>query len=132
MIIGTGVDIVEVSRIKSAAIKWKKNFLKKIFTDKELKYSEQRSVPYQHLAARFAAKEAVLKALGNGWTNRVEWRDIEVWNESSGKPNVRLSGQVKKVSNERGVDDILISVSHTRTYAVANVILIKDEARTKD
>jgi len=126
MIVGTGVDIVEVSRIKNAAIKWKENFLKRIFTERELKYSNERTTLYQHLAARFAAKEAVLKALGNGWTNRVEWRDIEVWNDSSGKPNVRLSGEVEKVGRKLGVKDIIISMSHTRTYAIANVILVKD------
>ena len=66
MIIGTGVDIVEISRIKNAAKKWKKSFLEKIFTDKELEYSNEKTSSYQHLAARFAAKEAVLKALGSG------------------------------------------------------------------
>jgi holo-[acyl-carrier protein] synthase len=125
MILGTGVDIVEVSRIKNAAIKWKENFLKRIFTDKELNYSNERPTSYQHLAARFAAKEAVLKALGNGWMNRVEWKEIEVWNEESGKPNVRLSGEVERLSRKLGVSDIIISMSHTRTYAVANAILIK-------
>jgi len=125
MILGTGVDIVEVSRIKNAAVKWKRNFLKRIFTDKELSYSNERTTSYQHLAARFAAKEAVLKALGNGWTKRVEWVDIEVWNEKSGKPNVRLKGEVARMSKKMGVDDIIISMSHTRTYAVANVILVK-------
>jgi len=126
MIIGTGVDIVEISRIKNAAIKWKKNFLKRIFTDNELLYSNERTTSYQHLAARFAAKEAVLKALGNGFTKRVEWKDIEVWNEKSGKPNVRVSGEVKRISKKLGVTDIIISMSHTRTYAVANVILVKE------
>lgn len=125
-IIGTGVDIVEVSRIKNAAVRWEKNFLQRIFTDKELEYSNERTTSYQHLAARFAAKEAVLKALGNGWANRAEWRDIEVWNEESGKPNVRLRGEVLRMSNERGVTDIIVSLSHTRTYAVANVILVKN------
>ncbi|MFH1868228.1 MAG: holo-ACP synthase [Candidatus Omnitrophota bacterium] len=125
MIVGAGVDIIEVSRIKNAAIRWKDNFLKRIFTDKELEYSNGRSASYQHLAARFAAKEAVLKALGNGWANRVEWKDIEVWNEKSGKPNVRLSGEVESVSRKMGVTDIMVSISHTRTYAVANAILIK-------
>ena len=125
-IIGTGVDIVEVSRIKNAAVRWEKNFLQRIFTDKELEYSNERTTSYQHLAARFAAKEAVLKALGNGWANRAEWRDIEVWNEESGKPNVRLRGEVLRMSNERGVTDVIVSLSHTRTYAVANVILVKN------
>jgi holo-[acyl-carrier protein] synthase len=125
MIIGTGVDIVEISRIKNAAKKWKKSFLEKIFTEKELEYSNEKTSSYQHLAARFAAKEAVVKALGSGLTSRMEWKDIEVWNEQSGKPNVRLSGEVKRISKDMGVKDIIISMSHTRTYAIANVILIK-------
>jgi len=125
MIIGTGVDIVEISRIKNAAKRWKRTFLKKIFTDKELEYSNEKISSYQHLAARFAAKEAVLKALGSGLTSRMEWKDIEIWNEESGKPNVRLSGEVERVSKKLNVKDILISMSHTRTYAVANAILVK-------
>ena len=125
MIIGTGVDIVEISRIKNAAKKWKKSFLEKIFTEKELEYSNEKTSSYQHLAARFAAKEAVVKALGSGLTSRMEWKDIEVWNEASGKPNVRLGGEVKRISKDMGVKDIIISMSHTRTYAIANVILVK-------
>jgi holo-[acyl-carrier protein] synthase len=125
MIIGTGVDIVEISRIKNAAKKWKKSFLKKIFTDKELRYSNEKTSSYQHLAARFAAKEAMVKALGSGLTSRMEWRDIEIWNETSGKPNVRLDGEVKRISDSMGVKDVIISMSHTRTYAIANVILVK-------
>ena len=125
MILGTGVDIVEIDRVKKAANKWKDKFLTRVFTNNELKYANGKKFSYQHLAARFAAKEAVLKALGNGWTNRVEWKDIEIWNDASGKPNVRLSGEVQKVCKKLGVNDILISMSHTRTYAVANAILIK-------
>jgi holo-[acyl-carrier protein] synthase len=125
MIIGAGVDIVEISRIKNAAKKWKKSFLKKIFTDKELQYSNEKTSSYQHLAARFAAKEAMVKALGSGLTSRMEWRDIEIWNEASGKPNVRLDGEVKRISDSMGVKDVIISMSHTRTYAIANVILVK-------
>ena len=128
MIIGTGIDMVEISRIKNAAKKWRKNFLLKIFTDKELEYSNEKTSSYQHLAARFAAKEAVLKALGSGLTSRMEWRDIEVWNEESGKPNVRLTGEVERVSQARGVNNIIISMSHTRTYAVASVILVNGKA----
>ncbi|MDD5505085.1 MAG: holo-ACP synthase [Candidatus Omnitrophica bacterium] len=125
MIIGAGVDIIEISRIRNAARKWKQGFLKKIFTDKELEYSTEKISSYQHLAARFAAKEAVLKALGSGLTSRMEWKDIEVWNEPSGKPNIRLTGEVKRLSNNMQVKDIVISMSHTRTYAIANVILVK-------
>jgi len=128
MIIGTGIDMVEISRIRNAAKKWQKNFLLKIFTDKELEYSNEKTSSYQHLAARFAAKEAVLKALGSGLTSRMEWRDIEVWNEESGKPNVRLTGEVERVSMALGVKSIIISMSHTRTYAVASVILVNGKA----
>jgi len=120
--------MVEISRIKNAAKKWRKIFLLKIFTDKELEYSNEKTSSYQHLAARFAAKEAVLKALGSGLTSRMEWRDIEVWNEESGKPNVRLTGEVERVSQARGVSNIIISMSHTRTYAVASVILVNGKA----
>jgi holo-[acyl-carrier protein] synthase len=128
MIIGTGIDIVEISRLKNAAKKWQKNFLSKIFTDNELEYSNEKTSSYQHLAARFAAKEAVLKALGSGLTSRMEWRDIEVWNEKSGKPNVRLSGEVERISQSKGVSNIIISMSHTRTYAVASVVLVNGKA----
>jgi holo-[acyl-carrier protein] synthase len=90
-----------------------------------LEYSSEKVSSYQHLAARFAAKEAVLKALGSGLTSRMEWRDIEVWNEPSGKPNIRLAGEVKRLSDNMEGKDIVISMSHTRTYAIANVILVK-------
>jgi holo-[acyl-carrier protein] synthase len=126
MIIATGVDIVEISRIRNAAKRWKKNFLEKIFTEKELEYSNEKTSSYQHLAARFAAKEAVLKALGSGLASRMEWKDIEVWNELSGKPNIRLSGEVKGIGEKLHVKDIVISMSHTRTYAIANAILIME------
>ncbi len=125
MIIGTGIDIVEISRVKNASLKWKNNFLKRIFTDKEIAYSSERTYSYQHLAARFAAKEAVLKAFGDSWKKRAEWTDIEIWNEKSGKPIVQLHGHIKKVKDKMKVDDIIISLSHTRTYAVASAILVK-------
>ncbi|MFH1644965.1 MAG: holo-ACP synthase [Candidatus Omnitrophota bacterium] len=130
MIIGTGIDIVEVSRIKRAVGKWGNTFLRRIFTEKELRYSENKSSCFQHLAARFAVKEAVLKAFGDGWTNRAKWCDIGVWNEESGKPNITLSGDIETLSKKLGVKDILISISHTRTYAVANVMLVNGEGCT--
>ena len=125
MIIGTGIDIVEISRVKNASLKWKDKFLRRIFTNKEIAYSKERTYSYQHLAARFAAKEAVLKAFGNSWKKRAEWTDIEIWNEESGKPIVKLYGDVKKIKDKMKVDDIIISLSHTRAYAVASAILVK-------
>jgi holo-[acyl-carrier protein] synthase len=126
VILGTGVDIVEISRIKQAAQKWSKRFLKRIFTDRELEYSHGKSLPYQHLAARFAAKEAVLKAIGDSTIHRIEWTNVEILNDEHGKPLVNLSGQAKKIKQDKKISDIIISMSHTRTYAVASAIMIKN------
>jgi len=126
IIVGTGVDIVEISRIKQAAKKWSDKFLKRIFTDKELEYSRCKSIPYQHLAARFAAKEAVLKAIGDSSIHRIEWKHVEVLNDEYGKPFINLSGHASKIKQEKNISDIIISMSHTRTYAIANAIMIKN------
>ena len=124
MIAGTGVDIVEISRIKQAAKKWSDRFLKRIFTAKELEYAHGKSIPFQHLAARFAAKEAVLKAIGDSTIHRIEWVNVEILNDEHGKPVVNLSGQAKKIKQEKNISNIIISMSHTRTYAVANAIIL--------
>lgn len=125
-IAGTGVDIVEVSRIKQAAKKWSNRFLKRIFTPGELAYANGKSVPYQHLAARFAAKEAVLKAIGDSTIHRIEWVNVEILNDEHGKPVVNLSGQAKNIKQNKNISDIIISMSHTRTYAIASAIMIKN------
>lgn len=124
-IAGTGVDIVEISRIKQAGKKWSDRFLKRIFTDRELAYAKGKSIPYQHLAARFAAKEAVLKAIGDSTIHRIEWTNVEILNDEHGKPLVNLSGHAKKIKQQKNISDIIISMSHTRTYAVASAIMIK-------
>lgn len=126
LIAGIGVDIVEISRIKQAAKKWSTKFLKRIFTDRELEYSHDKSIPYQHLAARFAAKEAVLKAIGDSTIHRIEWVNVEILNDEHGRPLVNLSGKAKKIKQEKNISDIIISMSHTRTYAVANAVIIKN------
>jgi holo-[acyl-carrier protein] synthase len=124
MIIGTGVDIVEISRVKRAANKWKNKFLNRIFTEKELNYANSKKFSYQHLAARFAAKEAVLKAFGDSSINHMEWKNIEITNNRDGKPVVKLTGEARRSMHKRGISDIIVSLSHTRNYAVANAILI--------
>ena len=124
MIIGTGVDIVEISRIRQAANKWKDKFLDRVFTSNELNYSNGKKFMYQHLAARFAAKEAVLKAFGDSSINKMEWKEIEIINNKDGRPIVRLKGEAKRTINKRGVYDIIVSLSHTKNYAVANAILV--------
>ena len=131
MILGTGVDIVEVSRIKRAVKAWKSKFLKRIFTKNEIDYSKERSASFQHLAGRFAAKEAVLKAFGDSTIHRIEWTNVEILNDEFGKPLIRLSGGAKRAKEKKGVKDIIISVSHTRTYAVATAILTNENGAVK-
>lgn len=126
MIEGSGIDIVEIDRVKSAHQKWGESFLKKVFTEKELNYSFEKRYPYQHLAARFAAKEATLKAFGNGWENFVSLNLIEVSNDADGKPQILLNGDFKKLYADRKLSKIIITMSHSRKFAVASCILEKN------
>ncbi|MBU0548708.1 MAG: holo-ACP synthase [Candidatus Omnitrophica bacterium] len=112
-LIGNGVDIIEVKRIKGAVEKYGKIFLKRIFTDKELECVKQHNNSYQHMAGRFAAKEAVFKALGKATLN---FQDVEILNDSQGKPYCSLINLKNKV-------DIYISISHIKNYAVASAII---------
>ena len=114
MIIGNGVDIIEVKRIKDAINKYDQSFLERIFTDKELKNAKEHNGFYQHLAGRFAVKEAVLKALGKV---RLSFKDIEVLNDSTGRPHCSL------LSNKQNNFNIYISISHIKNYAVASAII---------
>ncbi|MFC1674700.1 holo-ACP synthase [Candidatus Omnitrophota bacterium] len=114
MIIGTGVDITEVRRLRHAVEKWGEEFLERIFTKSELKNAKTRGSLYQHLAGRFAAKEAVFKALGDRHLN---WKDVEILNDRDGKPVCVVSN-----SKEKRID-VQISISHVKTYAVANAII---------
>lgn len=116
-----GVDLVEISRVRQLCERWGERFEQRIFTPRELAYVAQRPSRVQSLAARFAAKEAVFKALGSGWSFGMRWRDIEVRNDPHGKPEVHLSGTVQAYALRRGVRQILVSLSHTSQYAVAFV-----------
>jgi len=114
MIIGTGVDITEVSRLRKAIEKWGDEFLNRVFTAEELKNAKTRGSLYQHLAGRFAAKEAVFKALGD---QGLSWKDVQILNDKSGKPCCRiLNGRAKNAK-------VLISISHVKNYALANAII---------
>ncbi len=116
MIIGTGVDITEVRRLKQAVEKWGKDFLNRVFTEEELKNAKTRSSVYQHLAGRFAAKEAIFKALGN---KELSWKDVQVLNDKEGRPYCQiLNGKAKEI-------DVHVSISHVKTYAVANAVVEK-------
>lgn len=129
MTAGIGVDVVEIDRLKKVSRQWRRSFLKKIFTEGELRYSFARRFPYQHLAARFAAKEAVFKALGSITDNFVGWRNVEVVNDSSGRPKVTLSGRAETLQRKKGIKEVLISLSHTQHYAVASAFLVLKNKR---
>jgi holo-[acyl-carrier protein] synthase len=125
MIYGTGVDIVEVFRMRDAIEKWGMDFLGKIFTKKEIKYSNSRRFSYQHFAARFAAKEAVVKAFGEPRRFPMQWTDIEVLNDKEGKPIIAFHDDALKLKERKNVKDVIVSMAHSKNYAVANVILLR-------
>ncbi len=120
MIYGVGIDIIELSRIQVTTDRWGDLFLNKVFTEKELKYSLSKKNPNQHLAARFAAKEAVSKALSTGWTGIFRWQDVEVVNDALGKPEVRFFGELREKLADRRVH---ISLSHSDTVVVAVAVI---------
>ena len=129
MIVGTGIDIVEVFRMRDAIDKWGMNFLAKVFTDKEIKYSSSKRFAPQHFAARFAAKEAVVKAFGVARRFPLNWTDIEVFNDKEGKPIISFSNGALKLKKRKKVDEAVVSMSHSKNYAVANVILLRKVKR---
>ena len=119
MIIGIGVDIVENARVGELIEKHGKSFEQKVFTEGELDYANDRRRRLEHLAVRFAAKEATSKALGQGMSSGISWRDIEVVHDETGKPEVRLTGAVGKLAEKMGVRTVHLSLSHTDTHSVA-------------
>ncbi|MEE8443065.1 MAG: holo-ACP synthase [Dehalococcoidia bacterium] len=120
-----GVDIIEIERIGTTVERWGERFLRRIYTGGELAYCRGRT---PQLAARFAAKEAVMKALGTG-RRGVDWRDIEVVRRRGGRPAVQLQGRAFKVAERMGVTQVALSLSHSRDYAVASVMLETREAQ---
>jgi len=123
MIIGIGVDLVKISRIERAA-KEHTAFLERVFTQKERDYCSRQKYPAQHFAARFAAKEAVLKAFGTGMSAGMKWTDIEVLHGGGGGPIVNLFGTARDLADLKGVRQVLLSYSHDEGYAVAQAVLV--------
>lgn len=120
-LIGTGIDIVEVERIERMLARQGEKFLNRVYTEAEVKYSMNRVYPAVHLAARFAAKEAVAKALGTGFSRGVRMRDIEVVADDKGPPRAKLHGAAAKKYDALGAAGILLSLSHTSAHAIAHV-----------
>ncbi len=124
MVIGIGVDIIEIERVKDSVNMYGEHFLNKIYTKKELEYCLNKNDKYQHLAARFAAKEAVYKALSSGWNKNIGWKNIEITNEPNGMPIVTLNGEVKNFLSPQ--KSLKISISHSRDYVAAVAIIYKE------
>ncbi len=125
MILGTGVDIAEVPRIRESIERYGERFLRRVFTDGEIGYCEARARRYESYAARFAAKEAGMKALGTGWNHGIRWRDIEVVRPKGERPTLQFHGLAQKIAATLGTTNVSLSLTHTADQALAHVILEK-------
>jgi holo-[acyl-carrier protein] synthase len=121
-ILGVGVDIVECLRIAQMIERHGELFITRVYTDSEIEYCTTRKAATQHYAGRWAAKEAVLKALGTGWRRGIGWRDIEIRNDKNGAPTVKLRGGARDVMEKAGIQTLHVSISHSRSFAVAHVV----------
>jgi len=122
VIIGLGVDLAEVSRIRSAIERHGEPFLRRVYTEREIAYCESHRNKFERYAARFAAKEAAMKALGTGWSRGVRWVDIEVVRLPSGKPSLELRGETRAIAEGLGVRNISLSITHGEDTAISHVI----------
>jgi holo-[acyl-carrier protein] synthase len=123
MIVGTGVDLERVDRIRAAIERHGKRFLDRVFTAGEIAYVEARIRRWESYAARFAAKEAAMKALGTGWAHGVRWVDVEIVREEGGRPELRFHGKAAEIAAKLGCRSTNVSLSHTSDNAIAQVIL---------
>ena len=123
-IIAHGIDLVDFPRIEEMVARHDKRFLDRVFTAAEQAYAEANRNGVEKLAGRFAAKEAVLKLLGTGWRGKIAWTDIEVVNTATGQPEVRLSGEVKKIADKLGITQISVSITHTANFAIASAVAL--------
>ena len=122
LIVGCGIDLVKTERIEKIIKKWGDNFSSRIFTPLEQKYCEKKGNKYHSYTGKFAAKEAFLKALGLGLRG-INWKDIEVLNNKLGQPVIKLTGKLKEITFKKDIGRCFITISHTKEYAIAQVIL---------
>jgi holo-[acyl-carrier protein] synthase len=123
MIVGTGIDIAEVARIRETIERFGDRFLRRIFTAGERSYCESKANRFERFAARFAAKEAAMKALGTGWNHGVRWQDCEVVRMPGRRPTMVFHGKAGAFAAKLGVKNVALSISHTAEQAIAHVIL---------
>jgi holo-[acyl-carrier protein] synthase len=123
VIVGAGIDVAEVDRIRAAMQRYGTRFTERIYTPAEIAYVEAKANRYERYAGRFAAKEAGMKAIGTGWRKGVRWQDFEVHNLPGGRPTLRLHGEAALVAARLGVKTITLSITHTAEIGMAQVIL---------
>jgi holo-[acyl-carrier protein] synthase len=123
VILGTGVDLAEVGRIRASIERFGAKFIDRIYTPAEIAYVEQKANRFERYAARFAAKEAGMKAIGTGWRMGVRWQDFEVANQRSGRPVLRFHGVAAQIADSLGVRHVSLSLTHTSELGMAHVIL---------
>lgn len=124
---GVGVDLVRIPRMREVIARWQERFLRRVFTDQEIAYCQARRDPVPHFAARFAAKEAGLKALGTGLRLGVSWRELEVRRERGQAPVLVLSGRSREIGLSRGGRRMLLALTHEGDYALAQALLVDDD-----
>ncbi len=125
-IVGHGIDIVETARVAKLLEDHGERFLERCFTDAERLYSDNKRQRIHHLAGRFAAKEAILKVLGTGWSRGIAWTDAEIRREDSGRPYVVLHGLCEALATQMGIDEWWVSISHINTHATASAIAVSN------
>ena len=123
MIVGTGIDIAEVPRIAHSITRYGDRFLRRVFTEGEIQYCDSKANRMERYAARFAAKEAAMKALGTGWNHGVRWRDVEVRRQPGSRPTLAFHGKAAEFAAKLGATHVALSLSHTASQAIAQVIL---------
>jgi holo-[acyl-carrier protein] synthase len=125
-IIAHGIDLVDFPRIEDMVKRHGERFLDRVFTAAEQKYANSNKNGIEKLAGRFAAKEAVMKLVGTGWRGKIAWTDIEVVNTETGQPQVKLSGEIRKIADKLGITKISVSITHTANFAIASAVALTE------
>ena len=125
-IVAHGIDLVDFPRLEEVITRHGDRFLNRVFTKREQTAANAVKNRFEKLAGRFAAKEAVLKLIGTGWRGKIAWTDIEVINNELGQPIVHITGEVKRIADESGIEQITLSISHTANFAMASAVALRD------
>ena len=123
-IVAHGIDLVDCPRIEQMIERHGQRFVRRVFTDAEQAYARTNRNEIEKLAGRFAAKEAVLKLMGTGWRGKIAWTDIEIINNPKGQPEVTITGEVKRIADELGIEHISVSITHTANFAIASAVAL--------